>query len=250
MKVLASDFDGTLYFRDEQPSIRVRDIEAIKKFQKMGNKYGICTGRHLQGILEPTKDNIHFDFYILNNGSTILDEDLNIVYQRDMDIKDVLAVLNKYSDIESTIITSRFLYAYHFSRNWSSDKIKIINDFKEIEEKNIMSFSFHVDTEEEAKKITHDINLMELPIIAFQNRNDVDCVYRECSKGNALILVQKYFLIDGQDVACIGDSYNDEPMLKVADCSFTFHNSPDSIKKLVKYTVSSISECIDLLLQE
>lgn len=48
MKILASDFDNTLYFHN---SMKENDLKAIKKFQEKGNLFGICTGREINGII-------------------------------------------------------------------------------------------------------------------------------------------------------------------------------------------------------
>lgn len=92
MKLLTSDFDGTLFFYQENPLIRKNNIQAILCFQKQGNLFNICTGRPLEGIIDPVKDQITFDFYILNNGSLILDKNLNIIYQQQISIDDVKQV--------------------------------------------------------------------------------------------------------------------------------------------------------------
>ena len=68
MKILASDFDNTLFFSD---GVHKEDVEAIRTFQKQGNLFGLCTGRQLEGIKYPFGGNrehpltdIDFDFYI------------------------------------------------------------------------------------------------------------------------------------------------------------------------------------------
>ena len=40
MKVLISDFDGTLYFEN---GIKKQDLEALEEFRSKGNLFGICT---------------------------------------------------------------------------------------------------------------------------------------------------------------------------------------------------------------
>ena len=75
MKVLASDFDGTILFKY---FFKIKDIFAIKKFQKNGHLIGLCTGRPLNGVLKYTKNIILFDFYILSTGSVILDKEFNV----------------------------------------------------------------------------------------------------------------------------------------------------------------------------
>ena len=66
MKILASDFDNTLFFRD---GVHKQDVEAIRTFQKQGHLFGLCTGRQLEGIKYPFGGNrdypltdIDFDF--------------------------------------------------------------------------------------------------------------------------------------------------------------------------------------------
>ena len=39
-KILFSDFDGTLFFKE---GFHQEDIEAIKTFQSKGNKFALCT---------------------------------------------------------------------------------------------------------------------------------------------------------------------------------------------------------------
>lgn len=53
MKLLASDFDGMLLLHPNRNDniILKNDKKAIKKFQKEGNLFGICTGRSLDGVL-------------------------------------------------------------------------------------------------------------------------------------------------------------------------------------------------------
>ena len=52
MKLLASDFDNTLWFEDH---MKDEDVKAIHEFQKHGHLFGICSGRSLSGILRPSK---------------------------------------------------------------------------------------------------------------------------------------------------------------------------------------------------
>lgn len=42
MKVLASDFDGTLFFKGK---FKEEDLKQIRAFQAQGHQFGLCTGR-------------------------------------------------------------------------------------------------------------------------------------------------------------------------------------------------------------
>ena len=48
MKLLASDLDGTLFFKHLEKGYKESDIEAIKKFQKEGNLFVIRPKEKLQ----------------------------------------------------------------------------------------------------------------------------------------------------------------------------------------------------------
>ena len=82
MKLLASDFDNTLWFHDH---MKERDVKTIKEFQKQGNLFGVCTGRCLQGIVNPSQPyNLEHDFYILLSGALILNSFISS--QRDLQL--------------------------------------------------------------------------------------------------------------------------------------------------------------------
>ena len=60
MKIIASDYDGTINY---QGRISNEDKEAIRKFRQAGNKFGIVTGRdaELSGWIRQ-EDGFEFDY--------------------------------------------------------------------------------------------------------------------------------------------------------------------------------------------
>lgn len=54
MKILASDYDGTL--RTEE-LVAEKDIEAIARFRKAGNLFGIVTGRSMESLQKEIERN-------------------------------------------------------------------------------------------------------------------------------------------------------------------------------------------------
>jgi hydroxymethylpyrimidine pyrophosphatase-like HAD family hydrolase len=79
MKIIASDYDGTI----NCGGVSQADREAIAKFRKAGNKFGVNTGRDLEmatWILYDMKDEI--DFLICCTGGTILDGQGNIIFEK------------------------------------------------------------------------------------------------------------------------------------------------------------------------
>lgn len=72
MKILASDFDGTL----NRGGVSEFDREAVARWRSGGNLFGIVTGRDFNGIWhEIRKHGIELDFVAPYNGGVIFDAD-------------------------------------------------------------------------------------------------------------------------------------------------------------------------------
>lgn len=80
MKMLVSDFDGTLFTKDYK-----KNIEAINKFVSAGNLFVICTGRDLNNLLRDLDRNLKFSYLICSDGSVIYDAYFNELYRSDID---------------------------------------------------------------------------------------------------------------------------------------------------------------------
>ena len=72
MKILASDFDGTLNYG----GIDDRKRKAIARWQQAGNLFGLVSGRDLSDLVSITRnERVECDFFIANNGAVIADAD-------------------------------------------------------------------------------------------------------------------------------------------------------------------------------
>ena len=73
MKIFASDYDGTLRLGD---LVSQYDKNAIAKWQKQGNLFGLVSGRSMESMREEAvKNDLHADFYIGNNGGAVFYKD-------------------------------------------------------------------------------------------------------------------------------------------------------------------------------
>ena len=96
-KVFATDFDGTLYFHNEEEPIHAADLEAIRAFQEAGGLFGACTGRPARALTVQTEGLVPFDFYIALTGGTVFDRDLNPIYVRDLPRALVRELFDRYA---------------------------------------------------------------------------------------------------------------------------------------------------------
>lgn len=242
MKALASDFDGTLFFLEEG-GFREDDLKAIKKFQKEGHLFGICTGRPLEGTTALTKDIIDFDYYIVSSGAMILDKNYRVLYKNCMSRDIMTDIYNHYKDEVNVFIQANHsVYAFDVTE---MDLPQIhISSLDEIEGDNIFGVSINAINEENAHRICQEIKRL-FDVDAFQNKEFIDVVPKNCSKGLAIQKAKE--LLNINIIAGIGDNYNDLPMLEMADYSFTFHESPNLVKEKANSIVSSVKEAIQEL---
>ena len=241
MKALASDFDGTLYFED---GIRKKDQEAILNFQKH-NLFGLCTGRPLIGVQHYIENIIQPDFYIVSSGACILDKEGQVLYEQTITKETMKAIYQQYHHQAEVSIQADFrIYTLVENSN-----LPIVQTYVEsidcIGEEHIFGLSIDAKYEQQALQWTKDINATYKDIVAFQNKKYIDIVKKGCSKGEAIKKLKELLQIDC--IYGIGDSYNDIPMLKSADYSFTFHDSPESVKEEATQIVSSMSEAIRII---
>lgn len=245
MKALASDFDGTIFFENEMSGFRENDLISIRKFQKEGHLFGICTGRPISGIITHVQDKIDFDFYIVTSGALILDKNLQIIDEQSINQEIIKGIISTYKDkIHISIQASQCVYTLEQTNTDIAIPQTVIQSVDEVEGQ-IYGLSINAYSEENARKLCLEINENIQEVEAFQNKQYIDIVKRGCSKGNAVLRLKEKFQIDY--IAGIGDSYNDISMLESADCAFTFVDSPKIVQDKADQLVHSVSEAIDLL---
>lgn len=242
MKVLASDFDGTLFFGED--GFRESDLRAIERFQSAGHLFGVCTGRPLLGITVPVDNQIDLDFYILSSGALILDKQQNVIEKHVMSLDLTKRIYNDYRDQVKILIQCGGGICTFDSSNVPIQRTLIhsIDDIKD----EIYGVSFETKSIEEARIICQQLNQTYIEIDAFQNNEFIDIVKKGCSKGNALKTLANYYKIDA--IAGIGDSFNDIPMLTVSNPSFTFTYSPLEVQAKANQIVENIEEAIAFIM--
>lgn len=245
MKIgLASDFDNTLYFMFEEEKYRPGDLEAIRAFQAKGGLFGVSTGRSLQGVRKAALDDVAFDFYILATGSLVLDKDLCVLDRHTVDIALVKELYERYGEMAEAVIQGDDT-VYSFKKDVYGLQTPI-QSFADIAQSQIYGISFYAGTAQNAHAITTEIQrLYGTHVTAYENTSVLDVVSRDCSKGTALKTVKKALLLDR--LGAIGDSYNDVPMLREGDCSFTFPYAPDSVQQEADHIVTTMAEALTLL---
>ena len=224
MKIIASDFDGTIYV-DEH--FKENDLRAIRSFQASSGIFGIVTGRSYFSLKSLIDGKIRPDFIIANNGSHILINDkkeMREVYKTTLD-KDRLREIIDY-------------YKKDYPIKIFTDLDRIVDSLEELEkDEEIYSLAIYSD----------DFlgNPFEDLFSFHKSIGVIDVINKNISKQTGIDFIKKFYAYD-KDVIAIGDDYNDISFLRETDLSFTLNYVTEkSVVDVCKYRVENISELIE-----
>lgn len=256
MKVLASDYDGTL--RTEE-IVDVNDVRAIQKFREKGNLFGLVTGRSMESIQKEIANNkIEFDFIVGNNGGVIYDKDFNRLECVYMDFNKALDIISyiKTLDCVSYVINDGFhRFKFSVDKNQIDHKYGNLKDTTEKEEKildrgKIAQLVISLNDQMLAEEISHYINTnFKGFAVAYVNINCVDIVPVGVSKAEGLYFIEQHLGLEHDDIYAIGDSFNDIPMLEEFHGCAVAHARSEIIAS-AEHVFLSIEECIAYLMKK
>ena len=241
MKIIATDFDGTLSYNGR---VSDEDKAAIHKFREAGNKFGIVTGRDVDMAqwIKP-ENGLEFDYLICCTGAVIRNADGEIIYQKKgrMD-----------SFIYDLIDKAKELGAYGFSVSDIFLKCAVdikgkipmqIDALKEFTQVNTGFVS-----EENAQKFVDYVNATYSDkISAFRNGGAVDMPPADTSKVTGVYEYAKMF--ENPEIYAVGDNVNDLNMIEEF-CGFAVSNAKEEVKAKAKHQCNRIADMIEFIMEE
>ena len=248
-KIIFSDLDKTLLINNHIPDF---NLEAIKKARELGVKFVISTGRDLSVVTSLLKEldtlNMENEYTVCCSGSKIYDnKDNKLIYIKYLDdniVSEIFEFGKNYPDMFIIFDTLEGVYIYN------EEKIDIKNDFgtykykklEKLEDKKdlkIIRIVFSCKNGVYLNKILNEIKNKKL----FDNKVDYFLTQNQflefnvlgVNKGEALKWLCNYLKIDISESIAIGDSFNDESMIKIAGLGACVKSADDYIKKISKY---------------
>ena len=193
MKILASDFDNTIYFPDND-ELTKENIESIKKFITKGNIFCIITGRNYTDLkVYLNKYNIPYSYLICEDGGKIfnnMDYCIDTTYLDEDDVNRVKKILNE-------IDCDYYLDDGYNKTEYLKDVVKIVVNCK---------------NEQEKEKIVELVK-SKINVHIYASRTHVNIINKTVNKKYALNK-----LIELEDlkekIYVIGDNDNDYEMLE------------------------------------
>lgn len=258
IKMIISDLDGTLLSIDNK--VHDDDIKAINRAIQNGIDFCLASGRKdidIQAVAAMIGSKFH---RISQNGAFIFSSDNKELHRTAFDpaiarklyeqiigenVKTILSTIDKeYVEEKDEIVfkIEKRLFSPIEEEKELKNKIgktihasKIIingdeNTIRQLQKKLVKSYSSELDTFISESKV-------------------LDVMPKNISKGNAVKILLKHIGIKPNEIACIGDSYNDIPMFKLTPNSFAMSTAHPDVKKEANFVVDSVREAIEQILQ-
>jgi len=253
MKLLASDYDGTL----RRPWVKRQDLKALRRFKAAGNIFGVVTGRGADFVLpELTFFGVPWDFLICINGGMMITRDKKEIFFHEFD-------LDLAKKIEAAIVSANPVYAFYGDGYRIKDLVShrrpslrtfvykayafvFLHGHNHLNER-ITNFTAIIKNKADAKQLDEilkenfqgDFNWF------FNGDLDVDMTPKGISKYSGVIETAKYFQAD--QVYVIGDSYNDLPMIEGLN-GFAIDNARTEVKAAASKIYRNFTELVEDIL--
>ena len=248
-KLICSDLDKTLIVNNHIPDF---NLDAIQKARKLGVKFVISTGRDIEIVSHLLKElgteNSENEYTICCSGAKIYqNKNKKVIYINYLPLeiaKEAFEFGKKFSEMYIIFDTSEGVFIYNDAilkkeRDEYGYKYKKIEVFDDIKHLKIIRVVYTCKNKDYLNKILNEIK----EIKTFDNRVDYYLTQNQflefnnlgVNKGEALKWLCNYLNINIKDTIAIGDSYNDESMLKEAGIGACVKSANDDIKKICKY---------------
>ena len=227
MKILASDFDNTIYFLND-PEKNKKNSEEIRKFVAQGNIFCIITGRNYTDLKKLLiENNIPYSYLICEDGAKIfnnMDYCLDTILLDENDIKQIIPI------IEENEWDYYLDDGYNHTNNYSDCVKIVINCLNEGEKIKIVDM---------IKKKTN--------VHIYASRFHINIIHRSVNKEHALQKLINLEDLDYNKLYVIGDNDNDYEMLKRFEGGVMKEHHP-ILNELGKKEYESLYEYIEELI--
>lgn len=194
MNILASDFDNTIYFLDDEEKNK-KNVEAIREFVAYGNIFCIVTGRNYSDLkILLQENNIAYSYLICDDGAKIfnnVDYCLSTTYLEKEEIEKIKKILDQEQ-------ADYYLDDGYNKTENVNDCVKIVVNCKKESVKN------HIV---EVVKKNADVHI-------YASRTHVNIIHKTVNKEIALETLIQLENLDRAKLRVIGDNDNDYEMLK------------------------------------
>ncbi|WP_163580948.1 HAD family hydrolase [Gracilibacillus saliphilus] len=256
IKLFATDLDGTLL----KPGniIKQEDIDAIHRLKEHGIDFAVATGRMERDIVKICSEINHDAHRISQNGAFVDTKDNQKIFTKTFDAATSRALHHAVSAFPNPFCITTADESYI---SFKTPEIKAMEDilyFPLVE-----GVDFADDYNEAFLPSKYMLLGDEKDIVGFQQKIDeafsevsesylsdphcVDIVPKGVSKARGLTALAEYLNINPEEIAVIGDSFNDIPMFEMSNNSFAMVTAPEAVKQKATHVVDDVFEAIEFI---
>lgn len=255
MKILASDFDGTL---SRDGGISALDLAAIERFRQAGNKFGLVTGRSYILIQPEFARNPGFkcDFLVLSTGGAVADEKGELIYERIIEKTTVLRLIKRLYELDAMHFGCSDRYGNHIFRladDLNNDEflgaVGPLDPTPDaiLERGRVEAFvAYDSDSDRSAEIMAILEKEFEGEASFHFNDGSIDITPFGASKSAGIAFIEEYY---GAKANVIGDERNDLSMLMDYE-SFAVDTGCAEALAAADRVVGSVGEAIAILMGE
>ena len=252
MKILGSDYDGTL----THGGIDEEKCNAIRAWRQKGHKFGIVSGRGVWFFPELFKKHpsMELDFYVACNGGVILNRDGEILFKTgctEVSVPALAADLLAWGALRVHIngfVGERAVYLYAIDDPKNAPKQidpstpMHVCDLPPVD--GFYQTSCVTEDDQSAKRLIERIQkAYGKHLNPLQNGKHIDIVPAGVNKAEGLLRVMEHFGAHHEDVIAVGDNVNDIDMLREFR-SYAMENGVPAIRELTDGTVQNVTDLL------
>jgi len=239
MKLLVSDFDGTLY---QDKGITKYTQTQIRNWQSEGNYFIIATGRDLPSITEKIRNyEVYPDFIIGNNGATI-----NKAIISKLQDTSYYSLIDRIINSKDSFQEIKISYIIRGNIHTKKCAVKVweLKDFQLFfSEHEVIQLTIKACSVDEATQFI-TTNSADFPVFSFlKNIDTIDIVDSSINKLFTIQQMENDLGIPGKDIFTIGDGLNDLQMITNYQ-SATFPWANNELIKNAEFKVHNVGEFI------
>lgn len=224
-KLFVSDFDDTL-FKNHNKEFKV-NIETINNFVANGNIFVIATGRHINNLLRDIKQyKINYSYLICNDGGIIFDNELNIIFQKNIKITTAREIIKLFK--KGNCLNDWYIDCGTF----------ITKDLKHP----VNGIIGKINNQSQASNLLTTITNQFKDTHGYVTTNWICITNHNVSKLAAIKFINNLLKIKDKNIYTIGDNINDISMSKYN--SYCMVNSHPSLKKVCQGEYESVNKLI------
>ena len=252
-KMFISDFDGTLVRSDG--TLSEKNIAAIRAYREAGGIFAVCTGRMLPSILPRARElGLSEGLVVAFQGATVCDlATEKLLLDKGFGREDALRVLRllEARDLHIHMYTVYDLYCNR-ADVWLEQyekicgvKANVITDVplsataerKGLRVVKVLAVVAPSASADLCGKLQQELG--ERFFVTTSAPSLVEIMPADQTKGEAVKFLADYYKLSREQIAAIGDQWNDLPMIQAAGGKFTVKNGVPELKKYAKEVASN-----------